>query len=157
MLRDYGRECSQQSLRGLKSRAELSEASSVEAAERCLDLGIGCELSALGLSEAFQDVRQVSRVYFFQLTLIARQGKHGACDFILAIRGQLPHGFESLFKELGHDAKHTPFSEPAGRGFVRPLNLRAISIVPQRRTDGRTVGSLSSCPVLVAHHLSASG
>jgi len=28
--------------------------------------------------------------------------KHGARDFILAVRGQLAHGFEGFFQELGH-------------------------------------------------------
>src|SRR5947209_8015243 len=71
------------------------------AAESCFNLGIGCERAALGLSEALEHIGKVRRVDLLRL-ILARQVEHGERNFVLVLRRQVAHGFESLFQELGH-------------------------------------------------------
>src|SRR5882672_7039519 len=75
------------------------------------------------------------RVYVFRLTFVACQVEHGARDFVLAVRGQLAHRFESFFQELGHGRKNTPFACEQGRPsgaalFTYVYNRIQFGLVP---------------------------
>jgi hypothetical protein len=58
----------------------------LEAAERGFDLGIGCELAALGLPKPFQHGGKMRGIDLLRLSLMAAESKHGERDFILTVR-----------------------------------------------------------------------
>lgn len=84
--------------------AASSEASSIEAAERRLDLGFAGEFPALSLGETFEDRSQMGRSNRFALTFAFGQMQHGAGDLVLRFRRQPPHRLKRPFQELGVSA-----------------------------------------------------
>lgn len=77
----------------------------LKATERGFDLGIGCELAALGLRKPFQHGGKMRGIDLLWLSPMASQIQHRERDFILAIRGQAPHGFQSFFEKFCHEGK----------------------------------------------------
>jgi len=74
----------------------------IKATKGRFDFSIRCKLAAPGLSEAFQHIRKVRRIYGFRLTVISRQNQHSASDFILRIRGQSTNRFKGLIEKFTH-------------------------------------------------------
>jgi hypothetical protein len=75
----------------------------LEATERCLHIGVGCELTALGLSKAVQHGRKVRRVNF-ELALVAAEASI-ASAILFWCPAATAAPLQGLFEELGHGSK----------------------------------------------------
>ena len=92
----------------------------LKATERGFDLGIGCELAALGLRKPFQHGGKMRGINLLWLSLMAAESQHGERDFILAVRRQAPHGFQGFFEQFCHDGKIWP-NHPKWKGIRQSL------------------------------------
>ena len=61
-------------------------------------------MAGLRLRETFEDARKVRRIDLLRLRII-RERQYRACDFVLAVRGQLVDSGDSFVEELGHGVR----------------------------------------------------
>jgi hypothetical protein len=95
----------------------------LEATERGLDLGIGCELAALGLRKPLQHGRKMRGIDLLRLSHMAAKGQHGERDFILTVRRQTSHGFQGFFEQFCHEAKIRS-NRPKWKGMRQTSDLQ---------------------------------
>jgi hypothetical protein len=103
----------------------------LEATERCLHVGVGCEVTALGLGETFQHSREVGRVNFFGLSLVAAEAKHRERNLVLTVGRQPPHRFKGFFEELGHGSK-IGWGASEGKRLLQVLELLRLKSTSPR-------------------------
>lgn len=81
------------------------EVSLFKTAKRSLDLRWRGKHLGLGLSQPFQNGRQVRRIDCFRLAVALCQPQHGPRDFVLTFRGQARDSFQRFGEQLGHGGR----------------------------------------------------
>src|SRR5436190_18932086 len=72
------------------------------------------------------------RIDLLWLSLMAAESQHGERDFILAVRGQAPHGFQGFFEQFCHDEKIWP-NRPKWKGIRQYLTCEdTLSVIVPR-------------------------